>query len=314
MATIGVDVGGTNITVARVHGGEASHHAKASTPTDGPEALIRTIVALVEGVVDDHDLDLDRVGLGVPGTVDPVHGVLRTAPNLGIGDEPVAVAALVGTGLADAGLGDVEVRVDNDVNVAARGEWRHGAAVGHDDVLAVWWGTGIGGGLVLDGRVRTGTSGSAGEIGHTLYAADGRRCRCGHDGHVEAYAGRAALEAEARRRHAAGEPTRLVDLAGDDRMKSRIWAEALDDGDVTAASLLDQAAHALGVGIASAVTLIDVDLVVIGGGLGSRLGTPWAERIGRVARQAVFGQASFEVVTSALGDDAGVIGAAALFE
>jgi len=314
MATIGVDVGGTNITAAEVQDGEAHHHAKVATPTTTGDDLITAIVALIAGIADEHDLTVDQVGLGVPGTVDPTHGVLRSAPNLGISDDAVAVAALVGTGLADAGIGDVEVRVDNDVNVAARGEWRHGAAVGHDDVLAVWWGTGIGGGLILDGRVRTGSSGSAGEIGHTLYVADGRRCGCGHHGHVEAYSGRAALEAEARRRHAAGETTRLVDLAGDDRMKSRYWAEALDDGDVTTAALLDGAAHAIGMGIASAVTLVDVDLVVIGGGLGSRLGAPWAERIGRVARSAVFGQASFEVVTSVLGDDAGVIGAAALFD
>ncbi len=314
MDTIGVDVGGTNISAAVVHDGEAHHHDKVATPSGGPDALITTIVDLVTGIADAHDLDVGRIGIGAPGSVDPTHGVLRSAPNLGIDDDPVAVAALVGTGLTDAGRGDVEVRVDNDVNVAARGEWHHGAGQGHDDLLAVWWGTGIGGGLILDGQVRTGESGSAGEIGHIMYTAGGRRCGCGHDGHVEAYAGRAMLEAEARRRHAAGEPTRLVELAGDDRMKSSYWAEALDDGDVTANSLLDQAAQAIGIGIASAVTLVDVDLVVIGGGLGSRLGTEWAERIGRVARAATFGQATFDVVTSALGDDAGVVGAATLFD
>lgn len=314
MATIGVDVGGTNITAAEVHHGAAHHHAKVATPTGGRDELISTIVALVSGIADEHHLDVDRVGIGAPGTVDPVHGILSSTPNLHIGDEPVAVSALVGVGLADVGHDDIDVRADNDVNVAARGEWRHGAGKGHDDLLAVWWGTGIGGGLILDGQVRTGSSGSAGEIGHTMYAADGRRCGCGHSGHVEAYAGRAALEAEARRRHAGGEPTRLVELAGDDRMKSRYWAEALDDGDVTATSLLDQAARAIGVGIASAITLVDVDLVVLGGGLGSRLGAPWAERIGHIARRAVFGRASFDVVTSTLGDDAGVIGAAALFD
>ncbi|HET8930768.1 MAG TPA: ROK family protein [Acidimicrobiales bacterium] len=313
MATIGVDVGGTNITAAEVHGGEAHHHAKVATPSTGPDELISTIVDLVAGIADEHDLEVDRVGIGAPGTVDPAHGVLQSAPNLHLGDEPVALAMLVGAGLLGAGRGNIDVRVDNDVNVAARGEWRHGAGRGHDDLLAVWWGTGIGGGLILDGRVRTGTSGSAGEIGHIMYAADGRLCGCGHAGHVEAYAGRAALEAEARRRYAAGEPTKLVELAGEDRMKSRYWAEALDAGDVTATSLLDTAAHAIGIGIASAVTLIDVEVVVLGGGLGSRLGAPWADRIARIARDAVFGQATFDVVTSALGDDAGVIGAATLF-
>ncbi len=121
------------------------------------------------------------------------------------------------------------------------------------------------------------------------------------------------MEAEARRRHAAGESTALVELAGEERMKSKYWAEALEAGDVTATSLLDQAAHALGVAIASAVTLVDVELVILGGGLGSRLGAPWAERIQHVARDQVFGHADIEVVPSALGDDAGVVGAAALF-
>lgn len=313
MATIGVDVGGTNITAAVVVDGTAHHHVKAATPSTGRDDLIATIVGLATSIADDHDLSVDRVGIGAPGVVDPTHGVLRSAPNLHLGDEPVALAALVGTGLADAGSDPVEVRVDNDVNVAARGEWLHGAGRGHDDLLAVWWGTGIGGGLVLDGQVRTGGTGSAGEIGHTTYTADGRICGCGRPGHVEAYAGRAALEAEARRRHAAGETTKLVELAGEDRMKSRYWAEALEAGDVTAASLLDTAAHAIGVGIASAVTLLDVDLVVLGGGLGTRLGEPWADRIGVVARARVFGHAHFDVVPSALGDDAGVIGAATLF-
>lgn len=312
MATIGVDLGGTNIAAAEVRDGTAHHHAKIATPTTGRDDLIAAIADTVTGIAHGHDLDIDAVGIGAPGVVDPVHGVLRSAPNIHIDEEALALAALVGTALADAGHPDVTVRVDNDVNVAARGEWLHGAGQGHDNLLAVWWGTGLGGGLIIDGQVRTGATGSAGEIGHTTYMADGRRCGCGHRGHVEAYAGRAAMEAEARRRHAAGEPTKLVELAGDGRMKSRHWAEALEAGDVTAASLLDQGAAAIGVGIASAVTLLDVDLVVLGGGLGTRLGEPWARRIRNVARDRVFGHADIDVVLSALGDDAGVIGAAAL--
>ncbi len=314
MATIGVDVGGTNIEAAEVRGDTTHHREKIPTPVTGREDFVDGIVRLVAGIADDHGLDLTRVGIGAPGTVDPAHGVLRSAPNLDVGDEPVALAALVGAGLAEAGCGEIEVRVDNDVNVAARGEWTCGAGKGHDSLLAVWWGTGIGGGLIIDGEVRTGASGSAGELGHTTYSADGKICGCGSPGHVEAYAGRAAMEAEARRRHAAGEATTLVDLAGDGRMKSKYWAESLEAGDITATSLLDTAAHAIGVAIASAVTLLDVELVVLGGGLGSRLGAPWAKRIQDVARDRVFGHADIEVVPSALGDDAGIVGAAALFD
>lgn len=312
MATIGVDLGGTKILAAVVHGGEPHHTTKVATPTTGRDHLIAAIVDLVASLHHDHDVDVERVGIGAPGPVDPVHGILRDAPNL-VGSDPVPIADLVAEGLDARGLPRVHVRVDNDVNVAVRGEWRHGAGKGHDDLLAVWWGTGIGGGLVLDGEVRSGPSGAAGEIGHTNFHPDGLRCGCGRPGHVEAYAGRAGLEAEARRRHAAGESTVLVELAGEDRMKSKIWAEALDAGDVTATVLLDRAVQALAVGIASAVTLLDVDLVVLGGGLGSRLGAPWAARIEQGVLARAFSHPDVRVVASALGDDAGIVGAAELF-
>ena len=313
MATIGVDVGGTKILVAVVHDGEPRHTTKVPTPPGGSGALVAAIVEAVVGLRRDHDIDVERVGIGAPGPVDPEHGVLRDAPNLAGHGEPVPLASLVAEGLDARGVDGVHVRVDNDVNVAVRGEWRHGAGKGHDDLLAVWWGTGIGGGLVLDGEVRSGPSGAAGEIGHTNYQPDGLVCGCGRPGHVEAYAGRAGLEAEARRRHAAGESTSLVEMAGDERMRSKIWANALEAGDPVATELLDRAVQALGVGIASAVTLLDVDLVVLGGGLGSRLGAPWAAKIEPLVLARAFSHPNVHVVTSALGDDAGIVGAAELF-
>ncbi len=156
MAIIGVDLGGTKIEAAEVSDATVHHRAKVPTPDGEAGELVTAIVELVVGVAGEHDLELDGVGIGAPGTVDPAHGVLRNAPNLATGDADVALAALIGAGLDDAGYSGVEIRVDNDVNVAARGEWRHGAGAGHDNLLAVWWGTGIGGGLVLDGEVRTG--------------------------------------------------------------------------------------------------------------------------------------------------------------
>jgi glucokinase len=313
MATIGVDVGGTKILAAVVHDGKPRHTTKVATPPGGSDALVAAIVEAVVGLHRDHDVDVERVGIGAPGPVDPEHGVLRDAPNLAGGGEPVPLASLVTEGLGARGIDGVQVRVDNDVNVAVRGEWRHGAGKGHDDLLAVWWGTGIGGGLVLDGEVRSGPSGAAGEIGHTNYQPDGLVCGCGRPGHVEAYAGRAGLEAEARRRHAAGESSVLVELAGEERMRSKFWSKALEADDAVASELLERAVQALGVGIASAVTLLDVDLVVLGGGLGSRLGAPWAAKIEAVVLARAFSHPAVRVVASALGDDAGIVGAAELF-
>lgn len=313
MTTIGVDVGGTKILAAAVHHGTPHHTTKVTTPTTGPDDLVAAVVELVAGLARDHDIDVKRVGIGAPGPVDPDHGILRDAPNLTGGTAPLPLAHLVRTGLAARGFDDVHVRVDNDVNVAARGEWRYGAGRDTDDLLALWWGTGIGGGLVLDGAVRAGPSGAAGEIGHTNYRPDGLQCGCGRTGHVEAYAGRAGLETEARRRHGDGQPTVLVDLAGDDRMKSKIWSQAIDADDPVALDLLGRAVDALAVGVASAVSLLDVDLVVLGGGLGSRLGAPWAARIEEAVRTRAFAHPAVRVVPAALGDDAGIIGAAELF-
>ena len=309
MATIGIDLGGTKILAAVIHHGEAHHVSKVATPTTGADDVVAAIAQLIDHLSKEHDVDVHQVGVGAPGPIDPADGVVLHGPNLPGFAEPVPLAEM----LAEALGSQVEVRVGNDVNVAALGEWRHGAGKGHDDLLALWWGTGIGGGLILDGALRDGPNGTAGEIGHITYRADGRRCGCGRVGHVEAYAGRAAMEAEARRRHDGGETTKLVEMAGADRMRSKIFSKALAADDYVAIDLLATAVDAIGVGIASAVTLVDVDLVIIGGGLGSRLGQRWADRIGAVVTAKVFANPDVRVVSSALGDNAGVIGAAELF-
>jgi glucokinase len=309
VATVGVDLGGTKVMAAVVHHGKPHHPGKVPTPTDGPDAVVEAIAALIEETAEANDVEVTHVGIGAPGKVDREAGVLAHAPNLVGFGQPVALADLVAARLG----GNVHVRLDNDVSVAALGEGTHGAAAGSDDFLAVWVGTGVGGGLILDGELRRGDTGGAGEIGHTTVWPEGRVCGCGGIGHLEAYAGRAALEAEARRRHAAGEPSALVDLAGEERMKSRIFAEALEAGDQVATALLDDAVRALGLSIASVVTVVDIDLVVIGGGLGGRLGDPFVARVERVVQDKVFGNRPVRLVTSTLLDYAGVVGAAELF-
>ncbi len=165
------------------------------------------------------------------------------------------------------------VALGNDVNVAVEAERRYGAGRGVRSFLGVFWGTGVGGGLVLDGRLVKGR-GSAGEIGHVCVKPGGRRCNCGLRGCVEAYAGRGALEQRARR-ESRKRKTILFDLQhkrGRESLTSGVWLRALDAGDAVATELLDEAVEALGVAIGSAVTLLDVERVVMGGGLGERLG------------------------------------------
>jgi glucokinase len=182
-------------------------------------------------------------------------------------------------------------------------------------MLGVFWGTGVGGGLVLDGRDWVGR-GAAGEIGHVVVELGGRRCPCGRRGCMEAYAGRRGMEEEARRLHDAGEPTELFKIMkrkGYDRLKSSVWEEALNDGDAVAKRLLDHAVKALGAGIGSAVNILDVEAVIIGGGLGVRFGEPFRRRIEHQMLKHVFVDERPPVVLLAeLGDLGGAIGAALL--
>ncbi len=304
MPTIGIDLGGTKVLAAVVEDGTVGATRKRSTPSEGPEAVATVIAELVSELG-----GADRLGVGAPGQVRP-DGVMTGAPNLaGFGHRDVPLARLV----ADA-TGIDAVRVDNDVNVGALGEQAAGAARGMRDVLCVFMGTGVGGGLVLDGRLRQGPHGVAGEIGHASFRPGGRRCGCGGEGHVEAYAGRVAMEAEARRRHASGEPNALVKLAGDRTMKSKVWAAALADGDPVAVSLLAEAVEAVATGIASAVMVLDLERIVLGGGLVEKLGDPFVARIGEAVQARLFPGSPTTVVPAALGDHAGVIGAARLAE
>jgi glucokinase len=179
----------------------------------------------------------------------------------------------------------------------------------------VAWGTGIGGGIVLDNKMWLGRGG-AGEIGHTVVKRGGAHCPCGRRGCLEAYAGRGAMEARARREVAKGAQTdlfKVMEHRGRTRLTSSIWAHALEHHDHLAHELITRAVKALGAGIASAVNLLDVEAVVIGGGLGVRFGQPMAERISTAMHPHLFNDSRPPAVrVAALGDVGGAMGAALL--
>jgi glucokinase len=301
---IGIDLGGTKVYGVTVEGSEVTAEAKRKTPAGvGPDGVIDVIATVVRDLGGTDGIA--GVGVGAPGVVDHSRGTVRRAPNLPGFDEEVDL----GPRLSRL-LGGVSVRVDNDVNVGMVAEHRLGLP-GARDLLGVWVGTGVGGGLVLDGVVRRGPNGIAGEIGHTVVHPGGRVCGCGYPGHLEAYAGRGSMEREARERHAHGATTALVSLAGKGRMTSGVWAKALAEGDALAEELIDDAVSALGTAIVSTVTLLDLAVVVIGGGLGEKLGASFAGRIEQAARNALYIKgASLRVVSAQLGDRAGATGAA----
>jgi len=179
----------------------------------------------------------------------------------------------------------------------------------------VFWGTGVGGGLILNGKPWTGRGG-AGEIGHIVVEIDGSRCPCGRRGCLEAYAGRAAMEARAHRRVEKGKKTDLFTLMKEHkrtRLTSSVWAHALQRGDKVAIEIIDGAVRALGSGIATAVNLLDVEAVVIGGGLGVRFGQPFVDRIVAEMQPHLFNdEHPPDVRVAALGDLGGAIGASLL--
>jgi glucokinase len=207
------------------------------------------------------------------------------------------------------------VEVANDVAVAATAELELGAGRDLPSFLAVWWGTGLGGCVVLAGRRWEG-NGASGELGHTVVKLGGRVCPCGRRGCAEAYAGRAAMEARARHLHERGQRTKLFDLmrtANRDRLTSGVWERALKEDDPLARELIDDAYDAIGAACASVVNLLDIDGIVVGGGLGTRFGSKAAERISEKMRPHVFNPTRDPPVRPAeLGDDGGAIGAALL--
>ncbi|WP_052668142.1 ROK family protein [Nitriliruptor alkaliphilus] len=311
MTTVGVDLGGTNISTVVLDGERVIGRSRLKTPTGGDRTGVTDVMAAaVHDALDDAGVtrdDLDVVGVGSPGVV--IDGTVGGAANVPDFQERFSLADLLESDLR------VPVRVSNDVTAAAVGEHRLGAGRGCDALLCVFVGTGVGGGLVLGGQPWEGRGG-AGEFGHTIVRQGGAVCPCGRRGCVEAYAGRRAMALAAERARAAGRATVLFDVMaekGKTTPSAGVFAEALARGDELVADLLDDAVSALGAGIASAVNLLDIDLVVLGGGVGDRLGDDFRTRVEAAARPLLFLQPPrVRVVAAELGDDGGAIGAALL--
>jgi glucokinase len=309
VAVAGVDLGGTKIQTAVVRDGSVVATDRVKTPEQGPDDVIEAIAASVRRALEQAgEVELSAVGIGTPGETDEKTGVVSLAKNVPGFSQPVELGPDVSKRLDGA-----PVRINNDVRVATLGEYHRGAGRGFRDVLGVFVGTGVGGGLILDGRLRTG-QGAAGEIGHTVVKHEGRKCSCGRRGCLEAYAGRGCMEARARKLVADGRKTILFDLMqhkGRDRLTSGVFADASQDGDDMTRELIDDAVWALGVGLASAQNLLDLDAIVIGGGLGDRLGAPFIERVRDSMRPHLFvPDRVLTVVGSELRDLSGAVGAA----
>jgi glucokinase len=302
---IGLDVGGTKINAFRVaRDGTILARSNAPTPAEDEEATLRRMIELAEEV---RGSDVVAVGVGAAGLVDSGEGILRFSPNLAWRD--LAIAARMRDAL------DLPVQVDNDASMAAFGEFRFGAGRGYRHLLLVTVGTGIGGGIVADGRLFRGAHGFASEIGHIIVEPGGPLCGCGNRGCWEQVAAGRAIDRmgreEARerdsilRRLAGGEP---------DRVTGRLVTDAAHQGDAAAKGILSEVGRRLGEGIAGLVNVLDPQIVVVGGGAivaGDLVLEP-----ARVSfHEAVEGpdyRPPVPIVPAELGNDAGAVGAASL--
>src|SRR3954468_9000704 len=270
----GIDLGGTKIQAVVVNGrgsvvGDARH---APPGKGGPPAVAAEMATALAEAAEAAGVEtsaLASVGGGSPRGIDTAAGTVASARNLTDWIEPFPLAAEL-----SKSFGGVPVSIGNDVSVATDAEFKLGAGKPFKSILGVFWGTGVGGGIVLNGKPWYGR-GAAAEIGHVVVKKDGAQCPCGRKGCMEAYAGRGAMEAKARRDHEHGRKTELfkiMERKGRTRLTSGVWAKAIEDGDELAIELVDRAISYLGAGIGSAVNLLDPEAVVLGGGLGVRFG------------------------------------------
>ena len=313
---LGIDIGGTNLVVGAVAEDGSALHALATEPTHaeaGATDVLDRLIALSEQAIAATRRELPGaeilgVGVGAPGPLDTKRGVVLLTPNLGWVDLPLRQIVETRLGLPAA--------LDNDANCAVLGEWWVGAARGSRQAIGITIGTGIGGGLILNGKLYHGASDVAGEIGHTTIDTEGRRCKCGNYGCLEAYASGPNIALRAVEAIEAGAESRLASYVGNDltRVTAQTVYQAAFDGDELALEVVNDTARILGVGIGNLLNVFNPEVVVICGGVtlaGDHLFTPLRREVARRAfRPAVN---ACRIVPCALVGTAGVYGAAKVF-
>jgi glucokinase len=312
---VGVDLGGTSLRALAVDGRNQimSVEKSPTQPDVSAASLIKDMAASVRKAVTAAGVSWSKVravSVGAPGAVDPEHGIVYKAPNLGW--ENVRLAHKLETLLS------VPVLVENDVNAGTMGEYALGAGKGTRDMIGIFVGTGIGGGLVLDGELHEGYRGAAGEIGHMIIEKNGPRCGCGKRGCVEALASRTAMEREVRRAIRHGARSVVLQIMKERkriRMTSSIIVRALDKNDALMLQVLKRAQFYLGILVANLVNTMDPEAVVIGGGIAERLGERFVAPIRATAWEYFLrqdGRERIKILRGVLGDNAGALGAAVL--
>jgi len=313
---VGLDIGGTNMVVGLIpfEGGEPRGLMKGKTlPDRGGEDVVSRAGAMVHDsirqVSEEMGGEVLGIGIGSPGPLDRDSGLVLETPNLGWRNFPLRDLVSQATGLP--------ATLDNDANCATYGEWWQGAGKDARILVGLTLGTGIGGGLVIDGEIHHGASDAAGEFGHMTIDTTGRKCKCGNYGCLEAYASGPNIAARAVEGLAAGVESVLSELVGgqtQDITAATVY-EAVVLGDAFAEEVMKETAKVLGVGIANLVNALNPDAVVIAGGV-TRAGDHLFEPLRKEVRRRAFRSAvdACRILPAALPETAGVIGAAGVFK
>jgi len=313
---IGIDLGGTNIKAGIVRESDGAVLDRFGVPTqahEGREGVLSRLVQAARNALESSTMrraqaeggSIAGIGIGSPGAIDPIRGYVYRADN---------IPGWSGTDIAGRFRRefDLPVTVHNDANVYALGEYLFGAGKGCEVLVAFTLGTGIGGGIVERGRIFHGAMGFAGELGHMPLEVNGRQCSCGSRGCLEAYASATAIVQMTRERITAGEESLLRDRFPNlDTLTAEDVHTAALEGDPPAAEVIRYAAEMLGRGVAVIMNCLDPDVIVLGGGVAA-MGELLLDPVRRVIEEKVFfaKYTNYRLVQSALGSDAGVIGAA----
>jgi glucokinase len=310
---VGIDLGGTKILGAVVGSDQRIlGRAKRTTPAkEGGPAILQAMIGCVEEAIEDARLsraEIAAVGIGSPGPLDVKAGMILFSANLNVKNFPI------GPQLASAL--NRPVLVQNDVRVGGYAEFRLGAGRGYRDIIAAFVGTGIGGCVIQGGEIVTGSTGNAGELGHIILKAGGPRCGCGARGCMEALASKTAIARRVNKAVRRGFPTLLGDKMArkGGRLKSGDLAEAVAARDLIALREVQRAAHFLGIGLGGLINVLGPEIVIIGGGVAGALGDAYVDLVRTAARSQTLTDPDnrIRIDRAALGDDAGILGAALL--
>ncbi|MFH1739667.1 MAG: ROK family protein [bacterium] len=310
---LGIDLGGTKILAAVVDNeGRILSRSKRKTRSEqGPEKVLDRMAECARDAVEEAGLEMGEIlsaGVGSPGPLDPIRGIIIDTPNLKFVDLPLKDKL-------ESRI-SVPVFVDNDVNVGVFGEFVYGAAKGVKDAVGLFVGTGLGGGIILNGNLHHGFSLNGGELGHMILDPNGPTCGCGNRGCLEAFASRTAIERDIRKGIANGKKTVVPDIVKGDlsRITSGVLKKAVDADDPLVKQILRSVCKYLGVAVGSLLNILSPEVVILGGGVVEAMPEFFVDRVKKKAFKIAFPICckGVRVVASQLGDDAGILGAAAL--